>query len=65
MYDLNCTTWRKSSRSNSTGACVEVGSAAMHIAVRDSKNPQNGSLTFSPDQWRNFVQKVKHGEFDL
>jgi hypothetical protein len=35
------TTWRKSSRSETQGACVELGNTG---AVRDSKNQDGGVL---------------------
>jgi hypothetical protein len=37
--------WRKSSRSNDDGACVEV--AHTLAAVRDSKHPDGAALTFA------------------
>jgi hypothetical protein len=40
--DLAGLSWRKSSRSTSTGAdgnCVEIAFAGPAVAVRDSKNP--------------------------
>ncbi|HEV2781483.1 MAG TPA: DUF397 domain-containing protein [Actinophytocola sp.] len=47
--DLQGLTWRKSSRSGGTGTndnCVEIALAGPVIAVRDSKNPFAGALTF-------------------
>jgi Domain of unknown function (DUF397) len=53
-------TWRKSSYSgNSGGQCVEVGSAARLIAVRDSKNPSGPVLAFGPRGWQRFTDRVK------
>jgi hypothetical protein len=50
--------WRKSSRSNATehGECVEV-SFAQDVLVRDSKNADAGTLSFSAPAWRAFVQR--------
>ena len=29
------------------------------VAVRDSRNPGGGALSFSPDEWQTFVAKVQ------
>jgi hypothetical protein len=45
--DLAGLSWRKSSRSTSTGAdgdCVEIAFAGTAVAVRDSKNPGAATL---------------------
>ncbi|MDT0468250.1 DUF397 domain-containing protein [Streptomyces gibsoniae] len=43
--DLTGATWRKSSYSGSSGGeCVEVADLNPHIAIRDSKNPEAGTL---------------------
>jgi hypothetical protein len=53
-------TWRKSSYSgNSGGQCVEVGTAARVIAVRDSKDPRGPVLAFGPQNWQRFTDRVK------
>jgi hypothetical protein len=56
------TTWRKSSFC-SDSACVEVAFGADVVAVRDGKNPEQGSLRFTPSEWEAFVRGVKAGEF--
>lgn len=38
--------WRKSSRSNSKGHCVEVAFAAQVVMTRDSKHRDGGVLAF-------------------
>jgi Domain of unknown function (DUF397) len=59
QYDVS-TRWRKSSYSNSQANCVEVARTRTgNIAVRDSRNPDGGSLNLSPDQWHIFVAKVQ------
>jgi hypothetical protein len=59
-------TWHKSSYSNgSGGACVEVADLDDGArAVRDSKNPTGGHLTFTTAQWAVFSAGVKSGQFD-
>jgi hypothetical protein len=49
-------TWRKSSRSGSTGGdCVEVAHLRDTIGVRDSKDPAGPVLRFDRRAWRSFV----------
>ena len=58
--DLTSASWRKSSYSSSNGAnCVEVASLASAVAVRDSKNPDGGTLVLSPAAWRALIASVK------
>ncbi len=58
---MDLTNWRKASYSSGNGGnCIEVGTAAPAVAVRDTK--QNGTgdvLTFTPAAWRKFTRKVK------
>lgn len=56
--------WRRSSRCGNS-ACVEVASLGDEVAVRDSKNHGGPVLTYSREEWRDFVAGVKDGEFDL
>ncbi|QOC91654.1 DUF397 domain-containing protein [Micromonospora craniellae] len=57
-------TWRKSTRSGSTGNCVEVAdNLPTAVAVRDSKDRQGPVLSFTTGQWAGFVQGVKGGRF--
>jgi hypothetical protein len=57
-------TFRKSSYSNQTGACVEVGALPDGgLAVRDSKDPEGGILTFSATAFTSLISAIKQGEF--
>jgi hypothetical protein len=55
-------TWRKSTRSNGSGNCVEVAdNLAGKVGLRDSKDPNGPVLTFDPKTWSLFVERVKQG----
>ncbi|MEU4531451.1 DUF397 domain-containing protein [Micromonospora ureilytica] len=58
--DLIDATWRKSTRSGSSGGdCVEVADNLPGIVgVRDSKDPEGPALVFEPVVWRAFVTEV-------
>jgi hypothetical protein len=61
MEDKVVRGWRKSSYSgNGGGNCVEVGTAAHTIAVRDTKQDGAGTvLRFPAAAWRRFAGQVK------
>ena len=59
-HNETTTSWRKSSYSNSGANCVEIAETRSgKVTVRDSRNPDDGALTFSPDEWHTFVAKVR------
>ncbi|WP_431923920.1 DUF397 domain-containing protein [Micromonospora wenchangensis] len=53
--------WRTATRSSSNGGdCVEVAdNLSGRVLVRDSKDRAGGTLTFSPEAWRDFVAAQK------
>ncbi|MDG9714536.1 DUF397 domain-containing protein [Streptomyces sp. DH10] len=52
--------WRKSSHSGSSGGeCVEVADLGLRVGVRDSKQPEVGILTVSPEAYVVFVAYVR------
>jgi hypothetical protein len=66
MDDLTRARWRKSTRSGTSGECVEVADNLPGVvAVRDSRDPDGPVLTFDPAEWRAFIDGARDGEFDL
>jgi hypothetical protein len=57
--------WRKSSRSGDAGNCAEVRRNGDRIEVRNSKAPEAGTATFTPDEWRAFLGGAADGEFSI
>ena len=63
MTTLN---WKTSTRSGSTGNCVEVAdNLKAVVAVRDSKDQQGPVLSFGAGQWAGFVRGIKGGNFNV
>ena len=56
--------WRKSSASGS-GNCVEVTADGDSILVRDTKNRDGGTLSFTETEWDAFLSGVGAGEFAI
>lgn len=53
--------WRKSTKSNPSGNCFEVAEDETLVFVRDSKNRDQGYLTFAQAAWAAFVDDIKDG----
>lgn len=55
--------WRKSSFSEGGdgNTCVEIADVHTRIAIRDSKNPTQGTLSFPPRAFSTFVEVLKTG----
>ncbi|GAA0398786.1 hypothetical protein GCM10009541_47270 [Micromonospora gifhornensis] len=66
MSELIGAVWRKSSRSNNGGNCVEVADNLPGVVgLRDSKDPNGPVLAISPAAWTAFVVGVKRETFDV
>lgn len=56
-------TWRKSSHSDETGGhCVELAAFPQVVAIRDSKAPELGHLTVTPEAFAALLARVKRDE---
>jgi uncharacterized protein DUF397 len=63
--ELTGVCWQKSRRSNSQGACVELGGlAGGGIAVRNSRHPDGPALLCTRAEIRALIQGAKEGDFD-
>ncbi len=57
--------WVKSSFSFNSGECVELARRPDgSVALRDSKNPLGGALTFTRGEFDAFCKGVAAGEFE-
>jgi len=56
--------WRKSSYSSSNPQCVEVAMTETTTLVRDSKNPEGGTLSFNPQGFAAFLRPITKGQVD-
>jgi len=60
---MNHLIWRKSSYSmNQGGECVEIARLPHAVGIRDSKNPNHGHLTITPNAFRTLTHHIKHDE---
>lgn len=65
MFDFSGAIWRKSSRSNDQGLCIEVAdNLAGVVGVRDSKDLRGPVLAVSRPGWAAFVVAARSGHFD-
>ena len=53
--------WQKSSFSEGGdgNTCVEIADVRTHIAIRDSKDPARGTLSFPAQTFTTFVEVIK------
>ena len=62
---LDGAVWRKSERSNSQGACVELARLdSTTVAMRNSRDPEGTALIYPAGAVRAMVSALRAGDFD-
>ena len=51
--------WRVATYTGGNGDCVEVGDADRAILVRDTKDRNGGTLTFTAAAWKAFTKSLR------
>ena len=52
--------WRVATYTGGQGNCVEVGRSVSAVAVRDTKDREDGPvLRFDPSVWKAFTERLK------
>ena len=64
MTDFSGAAWRKSVKTQNSGACVEVARVEDVIGVRDSKDRSGPVLVFSVREFEAFLDGATRGEFN-
>lgn len=58
--DMTSIAWRTSTYSGDNGGtCIEVGTTAPTVAVRDSTHRDGPQLTFPADTWKAFTNQLR------
>ncbi|MFC0530415.1 DUF397 domain-containing protein [Phytohabitans kaempferiae] len=65
MIDFSRAVWRKSTRTQQSGQCVEIAAVDQVIGVRDSKDPTGPVLVFTRPAFAAFLQAAAGGEFEV
>jgi hypothetical protein len=61
---MSTTPWIKALASSAGGQCVEMRRTDHVIEVRDSKNPDGPTLTYTAAEFAAWLDGAKKGEFD-
>lgn len=56
--------WRRSRHSGKQGNCVELAAVAGHVAVRNSRFPDDAALLLTRAELGAFLADVRAGRFD-
>lgn len=64
MTDFSTALWRKSTKTQQSGQCVEVARIGDAIGVRDSKHPAGPILEFTLGEFAAFLDGAERGEFN-
>ena len=59
MSDQMVSGWRVTSYTGGQGNCVEVGTSAATVSVRDTKDEKGPVLHFELPVWRAFTERLK------
>jgi len=62
--DFTGAVWRKSTKTQANGQCVEMARVGDVIGVRDSKDPSGPVLAFTVSEFEAFLDGAHKGEFD-
>ncbi|PRW61698.1 DUF397 domain-containing protein [Actinopolyspora mortivallis] len=62
--ELSQARWRKSTRSNGGGQCLEVGYASETVGIRDTKDHSAGHIATTRQQWAAFLDAIKTDRFE-
>jgi Domain of unknown function (DUF397) len=63
--ELGPVQWRKSTKSNPSGNCVELAELPDgDIAVRNSRHPGGSALVYTRTEIAAFLAGIRNGEFD-
>src|SRR2546430_794704 len=54
--------WKRGSACSGAN-CIEVARVADRFLIRDSKNPDTGTLSFTREEWEDFAEAIKRDEF--
>lgn len=60
---LSDPTWR-TARTCDGGACVQVAANGPVILIADSKTPGGPALSYTVEEFREFIAGAKNGDFD-